>query len=137
MNTWTGTKYSGYRDVVDIAKDLRQDIKSARSGGTLALPTHAKVSVSCGYSTSSQSIHVLIMDLTPDELWTDPRPNPDYRDGRLAGKPSALRSAAEAKLRELTSAYNQDKSDTQADHFDVLFYSNVSSDCGPFYAKQG
>lgn len=116
-----------YRDVVDIAKDLRGDIKAARTAGDLILPAHAKVSVACDHYSGGQSIHVVIKNLTPIELWDDPRPDPNYRDGRLTGTRSALRRTAEAKLTELMDAYNYNNSDPITDYYDVGFSGHVTT----------
>lgn len=121
---------SEYRDVTDIARDYRRDVKTARASGELVLPAHAKVSVRCEKYSQGQAISAIIQGLTPGELWNSPgagwqpAPGDDGREVYNGGK-TALRIAAEGKLTELLQAYN--RSESGFDYHNSLFHVDVTS----------
>lgn len=119
-----GCRYVERRDVTDIAKDIRTDIKAARRSGELVLPTDAKVSVRINRYSLGRSIDVHVTGLSPEQLWVAPGTDPDYINNcPLNGGWSPYRKAATAVLNGILA---RDNSDTLTDYYDVEFSSNVS-----------
>lgn len=65
--TVTGSKYSGdWRDVAEIAKDVRRDIKAAVADGTL--PSQYSYSVTVDKYSMGQSMDITVKGMTFDEI---------------------------------------------------------------------
>jgi hypothetical protein len=115
MNTTRteGSKYTGFRSAVDIAKDIRKDIKEEVAAGRL--PKDLKVSVRSRYYSGGQSI---------DILWSSKYGTHvvEETNGYGAIRYSTHGQAIQDKLKAIGAAYNYDNSDAQSDYFDTLFY---------------
>ena len=123
-----GSKYTGFRPVTEIAKDIRKDIKDAMR--LHELPSDLKVSVRSRYYAGGQSIDI---DWSASKgthqlpcawhrgPWADcvGACDPDHY---LQVGLSTLGEHIERKLKAIANAYNYDNSDVQVDYFDTLFY---------------
>jgi hypothetical protein len=128
-----GSKYTGFRSVVDIAKDIRKDIKEAIR--LHELPSDLKVSVRSRYYAGGQSIdidwsagkgtHQLTCGYHRGRPWADCASSCDPEYYMQVGL-SSLGEHIERKLKEIANAYNYDNSDVQVDYFDTLFYCTPS-----------
>lgn len=109
-----GSKYTGYRDAALIAKDIRADIKAAKSAGEI--PADVKVSVRCEKYSGGQSVRVTLSGWEPERV----------RDGEgyLTWEADMVRRRIEA-MRE---AYNRDASDPMTDYYDVTYYGSTDWD---------
>ena len=136
---FTGNKYTGYRNAVDIAKEIRKDIKQAIKDGTL--PSDLKVSVRSSYYAGGQSINV---------KWSAPKTklftiscecSGSYRGHAPSGECTTTKSGGWVRLsylesaevisntlRDITNAYNYDNSDVQSDYFERLYYGFADYD---------
>ncbi len=114
----TGSKYTGYRDATEIAKDVRTEIKAATASNYL--PAGLKYSVRNDKYTGGQSINVDIQGVS-DEDRLDPT-ELDHR-GNLAERAEAkdLRRRVEA----IANMFNRQDVDSQSDYFNVMYYSHV------------
>jgi hypothetical protein len=121
MNTTRteGSKYTGFRSAVDIAKDIRKDIKEEVAAGRL--PKDLKVSVRSRYYAGGQSI---------DINWSSSVATHQVKEvyGRLTLTYSTLGDAIFRKLKSIAEAYNYDNSDATVDYFDTLFYCSPQWD---------
>lgn len=109
-----------YRDVKDIARDVRADIKAAIKDGRLVLPEGASVGVRISRFSGGTSINVEVRGLKSSQVFLG---RDDWDRSRIV-EPVADR--ANAVLTALLGAYNYDGSDTMTDHFDVRFYGSVT-----------
>lgn len=114
-----GSKYVPGRDVTDIAKDIRRDIKQARADGTLTLPKDAKVSVLINRYSMGQSIDIHVTGLTNEQVWV-----PTENNMRLRW--SDYRNAAHTVITAIMDSYNRDNSDSLSDYYDVAFAGDVT-----------
>jgi hypothetical protein len=134
-----GNKYIGYRNAVDIAKEIRKDIKQAIKDGTL--PSDLKVSVRSSYYAGGQSI---------DVKWSAPKTklftlacvcSGAYRGHAPSGECTTTNSRGwvqfynlettdviDKTLQDITNAYNYDNSDVQSDYFERLYYGHADYD---------
>lgn len=120
----TGTKYDSTRDIKEIAKLVRQDIKAAVKAGDLP---KLKASVRISRYSMGQSLDVEIKEVDC------PVANPDRVADDLLGvhPPNHKLCTDEAyavkdKVQVLVDEYNYDNSDSMTDYFDVNFYCRVN-----------
>ena len=115
-----GSKYAGFRSAVEIAKDIRRDIKEEVAAGRL--PKDLKVSVKSRYYAGGQSI---------DIRWSSSLATHAIGEGYTGRKTiiqSDLSMRVERKLKDIANAYNYDNSDVHSDYFDTLFYCHPQWD---------
>ena len=130
-----GSRYTGFRPVTEIAKDIRKDIKAAVANGTL--PSDLKVSVRSRSYAGGQSLdidwsashgtHGLVCSFHRIPWGSDCEETCDPEFYLGVGY-SPLGQHIEDTLKSLASAYNYDNSDVQSDYFDTLFYCFPSWD---------
>lgn len=123
-----GSRYTGFRPVVEIAKDIRRDVRTAIKNGDL--PADLTVSVRSNYYAGGQSID---LDWSAvhgtHELecsyhrvpWADCHGACDPEFYLQVGLSTHGKDIQE-KLNRIANAYNYDNSDPQWDHFDTLYY---------------
>lgn len=130
---WKGAKYVAHRDIKDIAKDVRADIKKA-------LP-ELKTSVKIDRYTGGQALTVKIL-ASPEPL-KNPAYDSDFKWGVRCGRITSWPASDNIKLEYLTdrgqvveeqlesiiNAYNRDDSDSMTDYFDRAFYEHVELAC--------
>ena len=120
VDKFRGAKYSSGRDVVEIAKLLRKDIKEARKTTLVMLPAHTTISVTTSRYSMGCSLTVRVKGLFEAEKWNDG----DCRNGRT----SLCLNIMEA-CTELMNAYKRDNSaSTLSDYYDVNFSGSVVVD---------
>lgn len=124
-----GTKYESGRDIADIAKLVRADIKEAVK--KKQLPKGIKTSVRISRFAGGQSLDVYIKHLGGERVinpaWVK------HMDGGGCTREAPPRYTATAtharKLIEaLVAAYNFDDSESMVDYFHVNFYGTVTFD---------
>jgi hypothetical protein len=123
-----GSRYTGFRPVTEIAKDIRRDIKAAVKDGSL--PADLKVSVRSNFYAGGQSIdldwsavhgtHQLQCSYhrAPWNLCEGTCDPEFYLQVGLSTHGQVI----ERKLNAIANAYNYDNSDVQSDYFDTLYY---------------
>lgn len=124
IDRFRGAKYVDGRDVAEIAKLLRADIKAARKDGSLALPANAKVSVRIDRYSMGCSIQVNVSGLTPDQRWANYAAGP-YASPAYGGR-TDLVQVTYTQLEEMVNAYQRNNSDSQTDYYDVNFSGSVT-----------
>lgn len=113
-----GSKYESGRDVADIAKAVRSDIKKAVADGSLP-GTPIKFSVKIDRFSMGVSLDVVVRNFSePVSI--------ESEYGGYTTTPAA--KALEVRLTSIVDSYKRDASDSMVDHWDVNFYSNVSFD---------
>jgi hypothetical protein len=128
-----GSRYTGFRSVTDISKDIRRDIKDAIAAGKL--PKDLKVSVRSKYYAGGQSIdldwsaqygtHQIVCMYHRDRSWRECADTRCRTDHAIVGLSQHGRSIQET-LRSIAHAYNYDNSDITVDYFDTMFYCTPS-----------
>lgn len=131
-----GSKYTGFRPVTEIAKDIRKDIKAAKAKGEL--PSDLKVSVRSRYYAGGQSIdldwssshatHQLVCSYHRIRWARCVQDETCRGEYYLSIGLSTLGQHIESKLKEIANAYNYDNSDATVDYFDTLFYCTPTWD---------
>lgn len=111
---YDGSKSAGYRPVVEVAKDIRADIKDAVKVGWLP---DLEYRVSTSHSTS---IRVLVVGLS-DQDRVDPDKDPQSYRRTDREQVSVL----ERRLGDIMRAYNRSRTDSMTDYFDESFYQSV------------
>lgn len=119
MPDFYGSKYTGYRPAAEVAKLIRAELKAAQKAGEL--PTEIKFSVTSDYFSGGQSVSVEIRGWTDEEVWET------YQDAYDMPRKSIRPAAAgvKRKVERIANAYNRDRSDSQVDYFDVMYYCRV------------
>lgn len=143
---WYGTRALGSRyaetaglDIVELGRVIRQDLKLARrlatatvAPGAVAVPDpigDAPAGVTFRVFTRRGTMcddHLSVQIVGHDHAWGWElhEDHPDY--GRITLHTPAMAALVEA-VEGIVAAYNYNGSDSQVDHFDVRFYSNVSA----------
>lgn len=124
--SYRGSKYAGYRDAADIARDYRRDVKAAQADPVSPVPADARISVRVEKFSGGQAIDVQIRDMPDAWTYVAPGTEPDYINNYPTnGGTTPEATAAIKELERLLNAYNRNNSDPQTDYFDVLFYGRV------------
>lgn len=121
-----GSRYVYGRDVKDIAKDIRADIReSVKAGALPAAPVTYSVRIE--RFSGGQAIRVRAKGFTePVREWDD-----SLRGSYDGGyRHTSLAATTIAALEGIVRRYHQDNSDSQVDYFSVNFYYSVAVD-GP------
>lgn len=132
-NEWKGAKFVAHRDIKEIAKDVRADIKRT-------FP-ELKTSVKIERYAGGQALNVKVVD-SPEPL-KNPAYDSDFRwavrCGRITSWPTTDNikleyltprgKFVEEQLESIVNAYNRDDSDSMTDYFDRAFYEHVSLAC--------
>jgi hypothetical protein len=130
-NERRGSKFDRGLDVVEIAKRVRKELKSAD------LPVGLKWSVTIKRFSGGQSIDVALTEWPrsipafnpeyirvrldhPDDWYLD-----EHRRGFQGTRSTELKRALEV-AEQILQAYNRDNSDSMSDYFDVHFYGHTS-----------
>jgi len=127
-NNEKGAKYDPDLDIAEIAKKVRADIKAAKLPG--------KISVRIQRYAGGRSLRVKAVVPFPVRHGDVERENRERAEGLDC--PWLTREAYELqeKLKEITEAYNYDRSDIQTDYFDVNFYLHVDLEQAKCEAKE-
>lgn len=128
--TETGDLHTPGRDVADVAKQVRKDIRAAIKAG--ALPEGLKVSVRISRFSMGQSIDATIVALpsafqvlNPERVRLERENDPRVFGG---GVPRLTAQAAEllATLEGMIKRYGRFDVDTMTDYWNVSFYVSVN-----------
>jgi hypothetical protein len=138
--TTTGPKYTGYRDVTQVAKDVRTDLKAATAAGyrdvtqvAKDVRTDLKAATAAGYLpadvtfgvtvlkySGGQSLRVSIRGMADSDIYeNDPVTWGDHRYSRST---NLLRRRVEG----IAEAYTKDTTDTGTDYFNCMYYAHVA-----------
>jgi hypothetical protein len=137
-NEWKGEKYDGHRDVADVAKMIRKDIKQAKKGG--AIPKAAKISVRISRYSMGCTLYVNVVSApfqvhAPEWLtWYIEDPHASMFDSPCDRMTDEAKSLKET-LKQIVLSYKRDNSDSQSDYWDVNFYHDVDFDSGIWNAE--
>ena len=121
-----GSRYNENLRTVEIAKLVRQDIKSATKAGLL--PVGLGLSVRSERFAGGSSIDIEVVRMPEGmRVLSAERLALDASGAGANGTPWASPEARniEAVLEGLMAAYNRDGSDPMTDHYDVKFYGRV------------
>lgn len=103
----------GYRPPADIARDIRNDLKTLRAGGEL--PRDVKISVRTHTYAGGCSIHVSLSGWPEERIWQDGVDAYGMPTRRETEEAAALRK----KVEEVRNSYNRDTSDPSMDYFNA------------------
>lgn len=120
--TVRGSRYTGWRDVSAIAKDVRADIKNAIRAGSLpsAMGGHALTySVTTKKYADGQSLKVQVQGL-PDSAIYDSRDDSGYR--QESEQVRTLRRRVQA----VATAYDRSTTDPDTDYYHSTYHCDVS-----------
>lgn len=126
---FTGTKYDSGRDIKDIAKLVRADIKAAAKKGQI--PKGIKTSVRISRFSGGQSLDVYIKHLGGERVINPAWVKHMDGGGHVCDAPpryTAIATHARKVIEALVAAYNFDDSESMVDYFHVNFYGNVTFD---------
>ena len=116
--TAVGGKYTGWRDVASIAKDVRTDLKAAQAAGYL--PADLKFAVVTDKYAGGQSMRVRVQGMSDDDIYEeDPT---SWSSGRRYAQPAL---EIRERVVAIAGAYGRDTTDIQTDYFNVTYYSFV------------
>ena len=121
-----GSKHVERRDITEIAKLVRADIKAAIKAGVLA---PVKVSVRIQRGTMSRSLDVYVTEapewmLIWDRAYVRHAVETNFAPYR-GRRYSASAHATIKRLQAMVNAYNRNDSDIMVDYYNVDFYSTV------------
>lgn len=124
---WTGSKYTGWRDIASVATDVRKDLKDATNAGYLPRSVGGhdiSYSVKVDKYAGGQSMRVEIRGIADRDIYGDPDSHL-YRD--VYGNRTRTDETKELnrKVARIASAYNQDSTNTQVDYFNTMYYCTV------------
>lgn len=118
-----GSKYTGLRDVVDVAKDVRRDIRDAQRAGFL--PEQATFRVRCQKFAGGQSMHVVVGGMSDEEVFAPDRAVDFRREYRESAR------LVRARVEAIAGQYNRTDTDAETDFFDRMFFCHVDLDAEP------
>lgn len=116
--TAVGGKYTGFRDVADVAKDVRQDLKAARDAGYL--PEDVTFAVTTSKFSGGQAMDITVRGLTDDLIYEDD-PASWHSGRRYSAEAIEIRDRIEA----IGKAYDRSTTDMQTDYFNVTYFCNA------------
>lgn len=114
-----GSKFDRDRDVVDVAKLVRKDIKAAVAEGEL--PADAKYSVRISRFSMGRSVDVSVKLATSDVELVEAD---DHAPARWA--PSPERGRVEKIIRSILDQYTRWESDSMTDYHQTSFYTGIA-----------
>lgn len=116
--TAVGSKYTGFRDVADVAKDVRGDLKAAQAAGYL--PDDVKMSVTTSKYAGGQALRVEIRGMSDQDIYRhDPT---SWEPGRRYSAP--CREVID-RVDAIAGAYDRSTTDAQTDYFNVMYWCHV------------
>lgn len=120
----TGPKYTGYRDVTEICKDIRTELKTATEANYL--PAGLKYSVTGDKYSGGQAINVAVQGVTDEDRT---KGSTDLnRHGEIADLPEV--AELQKRVAAIADAYNRTDIDSQSDYYNVAYSSrtNIETD---------
>ena len=117
--TVTGSKYTGWRDVTEVAKDVRSDLKKAAAAGYL--PDGLQYGVSVDKFAGGQALRVSVRGMTDKDI---------YREDPLSWGGGQMHSPTTAEMAQrveaIAGAYGRGTSEIQTDFYQVMYWSTVN-----------
>lgn len=120
---WIGGKHQPDRDITEIARDVRSDLKRAQEDGWLG--DNLNFTVRTERLSEGRSLRVSIEGLTDDERLAD-APDLHSRKFNPRGELSDEAAQTQRRVRAIVEQYNRDESNSEVDFFDIDFYSSVA-----------
>lgn len=129
MSKHKGSKYVAGRDVTEIAKLVRADIKAAITARTL--PAGLKARVKTSRFAGGCSLDVIVTDgvdgcFNPD-FWQDLKVRPNDGSARPS-RYTATGASVLAELNAICKAYQREDIDSMSDYHSTNFYLDVKFD---------
>lgn len=112
-----GSKYTGYRDVTAIAKDVRADLQEAQKKGYL--PQGVDFSVTVEKYSGGQSLSVEVRNIREEDIY-EKEQNVGYDRNILSKKARELNE----RVGSIAGAYNSDSTRSEVDYFQTMYYSH-------------
>lgn len=129
---WQGAKYVSGREPREIARLIREEIKSEVKAGRL--PSWLRVGVRSEWSGHAKSIDITVKGAPTFELWSTARARFDARPARETygvTPPAMLTQAARdivAAVEAVANRFGYDKSDLVTDYHNSAFFLSVDFD---------
>lgn len=120
-NATQGERYTDYSNVSDVAKDVRQEIKAAKSAGYL--PADLEYRVTTDKFAGGQSLTVTVCGLADSQIHQED----DW--GRQARSDEATELTN--RVSGIANAWNRRDVDTMSDYFNVTYYDRVELETEP------
>ena len=114
-----GSRYKGYTPATEIAKLIRSEIVDAKKNN--ALPKELKVSVRSHSFAGGQAIDVTLSGLPKDEVWV-------FDEFHKCDVYTEQAKAIQNFIEEIRNDWNIDRSESQVDYFDVMYYGRTEWD---------
>ncbi|WP_251153834.1 hypothetical protein [Cellulosimicrobium sp. Marseille-Q4280] len=115
----TGSKYDGFRDVAQIAKDVRADLKAAQKAGYL--PPDMRISVRSDKYSMGQAMRLAVSGLSDEDLY-QPKSDLDLSYGR---RNTAYAREVRDRIEAIAKAYDQTESESQTDYYHGTYHCFV------------
>lgn len=115
----TGSKYAGYRDVAEIARDVRVDLKAAQKAGYL--PADVKISVRSEKFSMGQTMRLEVKGLGDEDLY---QPKSDL-DMSWERRNTAYAREVRDRVEAIAKAYDQTDSESQTDYHHGTYFCFV------------
>lgn len=111
-----GSRYTGWIDAAQAAKQIRTDIKQAKGDGRI--PGDVKVSVRCRKYAGGQAVDVALSGWNSEAVW--------YVEPNGHTEMSTAAKRVISAVEQIRGAYNRDASDAMTDYYDVTYYGTTS-----------
>ena len=122
--TVTCSKYTGWRDVAEVAKDVRTDLKDAVDAGYL--PDGLRFGVTVSKYAGGQSLRVSIRGMSDEDIFSNDETS--WGSGRQFSQATI---ETRTRVEAIAGAYTKDTTDYQTDYFDVMYYTHVDVEDEP------
>lgn len=119
---WIGGKHEPGRDITEIAKDVRGDLKRAQREGWLR--EDLDFSVRTERFSGGRALRVNVKGMSDDERLSY-KPEPFNRRFNPHGGYSAEASEIHDRVDSIVDQYNRDESNSQVDYFNTDFYHSI------------
>lgn len=115
----TGSKYDGYRDVAEISRDVRSDLKAAQKAGYL--PPDLRISVRSEKYSMGQAMRLEVKGLSDEDLY---QPKSDL-DMSWERRNTAYAREVRDRIEAIAKAYDQTHSESQTDYHHGTYHCFV------------
>lgn len=115
----TGSKYTGFRPVAQISRDVRADLKEAQKAGYL--PPDLRISVRSDSYSMGQAMRLSVTGLSDEELY---QPQSDI-DMSWERRNTAYAREVRDRIEAIARAYDQTDSESQTDYYHGTYHCFV------------
>lgn len=116
----TGSKFTKYRDIKEIAKDIRADLAEAQAKNYL--PKGVKFAVAVERGSWTSKVRVEIRGVPDEKIFTNEKDNWDRSFERQTADAKEIMNRVEG----ISKAYNQSRTNSQVDYFQETYYAQTS-----------